>query len=122
MIDANLEPARALANAGYPGDAKSLLEAVNDRADGLQGPQKIATLNLLQQAYEDIGDAQAAAAVRAKVAATDIALLAPTPQRQPSEADLEKAKRLKAATEILNEPNNGSREAQQALIDPRSKP
>jgi hypothetical protein len=115
---ANLEPARALAKAGYVDAAKTILQAVSDRAEGWQGSLKVATLKLLLQAYQDIGDAQAAAAVTAKIATIDVAPApAPAPPGQMSEADLEKVKRTKAAAEILNEPNNGSREAQQALID-----
>jgi hypothetical protein len=118
LIDANLAPARALAKAGYLDAAKTVLQAANDRAEEWQGPLKIGALKLVRQAYEDIADAQAAAAIAAKLATIDAARPpAPTPPRQLSEADLEKAKRVKAAADILNEPNNGSREAQLAQID-----
>jgi hypothetical protein len=118
LVGAHLEPARALAKAGDPDDAKALLEAVSDRAESWQGPLKTATLNLLRQAYEHIGDAQAAAAVAAKIAAIDAAPPpAPPPPRRLTADELEKGRRVKAAADILNEPTDGSREAQQALIN-----
>jgi hypothetical protein len=116
-----LQVAIDLDEAGYDKDAKAILAAAAENANVCAGAMRVAALKWIRSAYTEINDPQDAATFDSRIQAAELAYQTrPRPQAPaavPSEADLERGKRIVKAIKELNAPNDGSDEQTAAALE-----